>query len=101
MAERRNRASTVDSYITLEREKARFDLALLRPLAPTFDVLRMVDFTSCTELDDAALHNLVRSAPKLRKVTLAKCSKLTDRGMEAVARLGKQLHHLHLGHLVK
>jgi F-box and leucine-rich repeat protein GRR1 len=99
---RRNRALTVDSYIDHGRDRDRRstpDPNFLRPLAPIFDLLRVIDLTGCTELEDPALACLVNSAPKLRSLTLAKCAKLTDRGMSSVARLGKQLHHLHLGHV--
>jgi F-box and leucine-rich repeat protein GRR1 len=100
---RRNRASTVDSYIDRSRDTGtpRIDINHLRPLAPTFDLLRVIDLTGCTELNDLALVNLVNSAPKLRNLTLAKCGKLTDVAMEAIAKLGKQLHYLHLGHVEK
>jgi F-box and leucine-rich repeat protein GRR1 len=96
----RNRAFTMDSYIQRDRDTERpVDLRSLRPLAPQFDVLRAVDLTGCTELDDRAVINLVRSAPKLRNLTLAKCARLTDVAMDAVAKLGKHLHYLHLGHV--
>lgn len=103
----RNRALTVDSYIKRDRDRTEsqsrgvVDINLLRPLASTFDHLRIVDLTGCANLDDQALINLVKSAPKLRNLTLAKCVKLTDLGMEAIARLGKGLHYLHLGHVDK
>jgi F-box and leucine-rich repeat protein GRR1 len=100
----RNRAMTVDSYINIKRERESrgvVDIQMLRPLAPTFDHLRIVDLTACSEFDDQTLINLIKSAPKLRNLTLAKCVRLTDLGMEHVAKLGKQLHYLHLGHVDK
>lgn len=105
----RSRALTVDSYIDRDRDRltttttmaTKIDIGKLRPVAPIFDFLRIVDFTGCSLLDDQALWNLVKSAPKLRNLTLAKCVMLTDGGMEAIARLGKGLHYLHLGHVEK
>ena len=71
---------------------------LFRPLALELECLRVVDLTSCTQINDAALDGLVASAPRLRSLTLNKCSELTDAALESVGRLGKNLHHLHLGH---
>lgn len=95
----RHRASTVDSYIA--PTPLPINTTLLRPVADTFDHLRVVDLTACSELRDPAIVNLVKNAPKLRNLTLAKCSKLTDISLEAVAKLGKSLHYLHLGHVDK
>ncbi|WWD22868.1 hypothetical protein CI109_107363 [Kwoniella shandongensis] len=75
------------------------DLPLLRPSAATFEFLRTVDLTGCTNLRDKAIENLIFNAPKLRTLSLTKCVNLTDKCLESVGRLGKHLHHLHLGHV--
>lgn len=71
------------------------------PRATTFEHLRTVDLMSCASLDDEAVDNLVWNAPKIRHLVLAKCPELTDRSLESIARLGRHLHHLHLGHAAR
>jgi F-box and leucine-rich repeat protein GRR1 len=75
------------------------NMSLLRPVATSFDQLRVVDFTSCGRLDDQAIDNLISNAPQLRSVTLTKCTHLTNDAIHSIARLGKHLHFLHLGHV--
>lgn len=41
------------------------------------------------------------AAPRLRNVVLSKCRALTDAAIFAVARLGRYLHYIHLGHCVQ
>ena len=72
---------------------------LRRPIADAFEHLRLVDLTGCGGLGDVAIDHLVTNAPKLRNLTLAKCVGLTDTAVESIARLGKHLHYLHLGHV--
>lgn len=74
------------------------DLQLIRPVSLSFDQLRAVDFTNC-RIGDDDIEALVANAPQMRSVTLAKCSFLTDDAVYSIARLGKQLHYLHLGHV--
>lgn len=73
--------------------------SLLRPLRSTLDVLRVVDFTSCSGLGDLAVENLVCNAPQLRSLTLTKCDNLSDASLDSISRLGKYIHYLHLGHV--
>ena len=77
---------------------ASLDSARIAPRAETFEFLRVVDLTSCQMMTDLGVANLVANAPKIRHLTLAKCPLLTDAALESIARLGKHLHHLHLGH---
>ena len=70
----------------------------IMPRSTTFEHLRIADLMSCSKLDDEAVDNLVWNAPKIRHLVLAKCPLLTDRSLESIARLGRHLHHLHLGH---
>ncbi|KAE8540539.1 hypothetical protein D1P53_003489 [Cryptococcus gattii VGV] len=74
-------------------------ITMLRPVTTTFEYLRVVDMTGCTELGDKAVDNLVTNAPKLRQLTLSKCPSLTDKSLESIGKLGKHLHNLHLGHV--
>jgi F-box and leucine-rich repeat protein GRR1 len=71
------------------------------PTFTTFDSLRAVDLMSCSALNDKAIDNLICNAPRIRQLTLAKCPLLTDKALVSIARLGKQLHHLHLGHAIE
>lgn len=75
------------------------DATLLRPVRLTLDVLRVVDFTSCSGLSDVSVENLVCNAPQLRSLTLTKCDNLTDASLDSISRLGKYIHYLHLGHV--
>jgi F-box and leucine-rich repeat protein GRR1 len=70
----------------------------IMPRSTTFEHLRIVDLMSCAKLDDEAVDNLIWNAPKIRHLVLAKCPLLTDRSLESIARSGRHLHHLHLGH---
>jgi F-box and leucine-rich repeat protein GRR1 len=81
-------------YAKLENQR-------ILPTAATFDYLRIVDFMGCSEINDLAIDNLVRNAPKLRHLSLAKCPLITDMALESIARLGRSLHHLHLGHAAR
>jgi F-box and leucine-rich repeat protein GRR1 len=74
---------------------------MLRPTMERLDMLREVDLTSCTSVNDKAIANLVDSAPRLRVLTVAKCPEITDVGLASIGKLGKSLHHLHLGHVVQ
>ncbi|WVQ85161.1 hypothetical protein IAT38_007326 [Cryptococcus sp. DSM 104549] len=84
--------------LKFDMEDPERDMAWLRPRVTSFESLRMVDMTGCTNLGDKAVDNLVTNAPKLRVLTFTKCLALTDRSLESIGRLGKHLHHLHLGH---
>lgn len=81
-------------YAKLENQR-------ILPTAATFDHLRVVDFMGCSEINDLAIDNLVRNAPKLRHLGLAKCPLISDMALDSIARLGKSLHHLHLGHAAR
>ncbi|OXG19701.1 F-box and leucine-rich repeat protein GRR1 [Cryptococcus neoformans Tu401-1] len=74
-------------------------VTMLRPVTTTFEYLRVVDMTGCTDLGDKAVDNLITNAPKLRQLTLNKCPALTDKSLESIGKLGKHLHNLHLGHV--
>lgn len=76
-------------------------LGQIRPFCKSFEQLRVVDLTSCLGLGDDSVEHLVNNAPQLRNLTLAKCSNLTDASIDSITRLGKHLHHLHLGHVSK
>lgn len=71
------------------------------PAFSMMDSLRVVDFTSCIALNDLAVERLIGNAPRIRHLTLAKCPSLTDASLDSVGRLGKNLHHLQLGHLTE
>ena len=72
---------------------------LRRPVTETMEPMRQIDLTGCNQLTDNAISNLVANAPKTRNLTLAKCSELTDAAIDSLGRLGKNLHHIHLGHV--
>lgn len=74
-------------------------LNLIRPTCKSFEQLRVIDFSSCLSLSDESIEHLVNNAPQLRNLTLAKCSNLTDASIDSITKLGKHLHHLHLGHV--
>ncbi|KAL1600818.1 SCF ubiquitin ligase complex subunit [Paraconiothyrium brasiliense] len=75
------------------------DQAFLRlPQGITYDALRILDLTDCTELQDAGVQKIVQAAPRLRNLVLNKCRNITDRAVLAITRLGKNLHYIHLGH---
>ena len=61
----------------------------------------MLDFTGCSQIGDKAIERLVKLAPRTRDLTLAKCTRLTDDAVEHICKLGRHLHHLHLGHVDK
>ena len=71
------------------------------PACDTFDYLRVVELTGSKFITDVAIDRLIRLAPKLRQLALTKCEELTDMALGSVARLGKNLHHIHLGHVAK
>ena len=73
----------------------------LIPKEYTLEHLRELDFTGCVQITDKAIARLVKLAPRTRSLTLAKCTRLTDEAAEHIARLGRHLHHLHLGHVDK
>ncbi|ANZ77674.1 BA75_04545T0 [Komagataella pastoris] len=70
------------------------------PNEPYLDKLRIIDFTSCSNVNDKLVIKLVQLAPKLRHIVLSKCTKITDSSLRALATLGKCLHYLHLGHCI-
>lgn len=94
-----SRSDVAQTPARSEPPPAGLDFYLLRPRAETFEHLRLVDLTACALLTDIAVDHLVRNAPKLRNVTLAKCGLLTDAALESIAKLGRHLHYLHLGHV--
>lgn len=69
------------------------------PQTQSFANLRAVDFQGCISLTDNAIDALAWNARSIRQLTLAKCSLLTDASLLSLCRLGKSLHHLHLGHV--
>lgn len=71
------------------------------PTPHIFDHLRILDLTSCSLLTDSAVAGLVASVPRIRNLILAKCNKLTDDAVYSISKLGKGLHFLHLGHVLK
>ena len=68
------------------------------PMDRTFESLRILDLTDCSELGDAGVQRIVTAAPRLRNLVLAKCRQITDRGVISITKLGKNLHYIHLGH---
>ncbi|KAH9938310.1 uncharacterized protein B0H18DRAFT_1205573 [Fomitopsis serialis] len=64
----------------------------------TFEHLRMLDLTACSQITDDAIEGIVSVAPKVRNLVLAKCSQLTDAAVESLCKLERHLHYLHLGH---
>jgi len=69
------------------------------PVTLNLGTLRTVDLEGCTGLTDAAIDALTWNARWIRAITLAKCSQLTDAALVSLCRLGKHLHHVHLGHV--
>ena len=67
----------------------------------TFDSLRILDLTDCSELGDKGVEKIVQSCPRLRNLILAKCRQITDRAVFAITKLGKNLHYIHLGHCAR
>lgn len=100
-------AKTAPVYATTaslsEREEEERDgpPRMLRPLMEKLEMLRIVDLTGCAALGDRMVHSLVASAPKIRNLTLAKCPEITDAAVDSILKLGKCLHHLHLGHVAR
>ncbi|TFK22350.1 RNI-like protein [Coprinopsis marcescibilis] len=64
----------------------------------TFEQLRLLDLTNCSQITDDAVEGIIAHAPKIRNLVLSKCGFLTDRSVDAICSLGKHLHYLHLGH---
>jgi hypothetical protein len=64
----------------------------------TFEGLRILDLTSCMEIQDDGVQKIIAAAPRLRNLVLNKCRRITDRAITAITRLGRNLHYLHLGH---
>lgn len=64
----------------------------------TFESLRILDLTACSQLRDAAVEKIIETSPRLRNLVLAKCKEITDRSVLAITKLGKNLHYIHLGH---
>ena len=71
------------------------------PTSLNLSTLRVVDMESCSGLTDAAIDALTWNARWIRAITLAKCSQLTDASLLSLCRLGKHLHHVHLGYVPK
>jgi F-box and leucine-rich repeat protein GRR1 len=71
------------------------------PASLNLSTLRVVDMESCSGLTDAAIDALTWNARWIRAITLAKCSQLTDASLLSLCRLGKHLHHVHLGYVPK
>lgn len=64
----------------------------------TFESLRILDLTACTQVHDDAIEKIIEASPRLRNLVLAKCREITDRSVVAITKLGKNLHYIHLGH---
>lgn len=41
---------------------------------------------------------IIDAAPRLRNLLLSKCRNITDAAIHSIAKLGKNLHYVHLGH---
>ena len=67
----------------------------------TFDSLRILDLTDCSELGDKGVEKIISNCPRLRNLILAKCRQITDRAVFAITKLGKNLHYIHLGHCAR
>ncbi|KAF7291051.1 SCF E3 ubiquitin ligase complex F-box protein GrrA [Mycena chlorophos] len=67
----------------------------------TFEHLRMLDLTACSQVTDDAVDGIISHAPRIRNLVLSKCGQLTDRSVENICKLGRYLHYLHLGHAAK
>lgn len=65
---------------------------------PSYQQLRLVDFTGISLISDISIDILVQAAPKIRSLVLNKCSLITDHGVLSISKLGRYLHFLHLGH---
>jgi F-box and leucine-rich repeat protein GRR1 len=75
------------------------DQAFLRlPSEATYESLRILDLTDCSEIQDAGVQKIITAAPRLRNLVLAKCRLITDSAVIAITKLGKNLHYIHLGH---
>lgn len=74
---------------------------MLMPKDDCLSQLKVVDLTDCPNFGDLGLENLIDSAPRIRALTLAKCVSLTDVGLQHIAKLGRNLQHLHLAHVAK
>lgn len=83
-----------------EDPRSTVPLRMLMPKSSVLSQLKVVDLTDCPNFGDVGLQNLVESAPRIRALTLAKCGNLSIVGLEHIASLGKNLHHLHLAHVV-
>jgi F-box and leucine-rich repeat protein GRR1 len=71
------------------------------PFEQTFDTLRILDLTDCSDLQDNGVVKIIAAAPRLRNLVLAKCRQITDRAVLAITKLGKNLHYIHLGHCAR
>ncbi|KAF9268162.1 RNI-like protein [Marasmius fiardii PR-910] len=99
---RRDKAPQVDSpnpFPTTSKQEADELPPLVIPRS--FEHLRMLDLTACSQVTDDAIEGIILYAPKIRNLVLNKCSLLTDRSVENICRLGRHLHYLHLGHTSK
>lgn len=75
------------------------DVAFLDlPNNMSFESLRILDLTACSQLHDEAVEKIIETSPRLRNLVLAKCKEITDRSVLAITKLGKNLHYIHLGH---
>ena len=75
------------------------DAAFLElPKNLSFESLRILDLTACTQLRDQAVEKIIETSPRLRNLVLAKCKEITDQSVLAITKLGKNLHYIHLGH---
>ena len=75
------------------------DVAFLDlPKNLSFESLRILDLTACSQLHDEAIEKIIETSPRLRNLVLAKCKEITDRSVLAITKLGKNLHYIHLGH---
>jgi F-box and leucine-rich repeat protein GRR1 len=74
---------------------------MLMPKEDCLSQLKVVDLTDCPGFGDQGLENLIASAPCIRALTLAKCAALTDTGLQHIAKLGRNLQHLHLAHVAQ
>ncbi|KAJ3788680.1 RNI-like protein [Lentinula aff. detonsa] len=89
---------TVNPFASFASESADlFPLIINR----TFEHLRMLDLTACSQVTDDAIEGIISHAPKIRNLVLSKCGLLTDRSVENICKLGRHLHYLHLGHASK
>ena len=82
-------------------DSAFLDIPQNTPRPLTFDSLRILDLTDCTELGDKGVEKIISTCPRLRNLILAKCRQITDRAVFAITKLGKNLHYIHLGHCAR